>query len=186
MYCPKCGSKLPDGVSTCENCGWSEEAGTANSKVTTKPFPKKVIIAIIAVLVALMAAVGVYMFGATPAKKDDPTTKICGEWKSESAGFDVNNASELQDYDRATAIFNEDGTGSIDPVGDNTKLPWTWKYREDKTEQLNSEALVYEITFKGIEDNSVYVVYKDDGFLLTLPKTSSKELTMYFIRADAE
>ena len=27
MYCPKCGNKLPDGVSTCENCGWSEDAG---------------------------------------------------------------------------------------------------------------------------------------------------------------
>lgn len=186
MYCPKCGSKLPDGVSTCENCGWSEDAVTPSSKVTTKPFPKKVIIAIIAVIVVLAAAFGIRMFGSTPAKKDDPATKICGEWKSESAGFDVNNASELQDYDRATAIFNEDGTGSIDPTGDNTKFPWTWQYRPDKTEQLNNEALVYEITFKGIEDNSVYVIYKDGGFLLTLPKTSSKELTMYFIRADAE
>lgn len=186
MYCPKCGSKLPDGISTCENCGWSEDAVTPSSKVTAKPFPKKVIIAIIAVIAVLAAAFGIRMFGSTPAKKDDPATKICGEWKSESAGFDVNNASELQDFDRATAIFNEDGTGSIDPTGDNTKFPWTWQYRPDKTEQLNNEALVYEITFKGIEDNSVYVIYKDGGFLLTLPKTSSKELTMYFIRADAE
>lgn len=186
MYCPKCGSKLPDGVSTCENCGWSEVTGTPNSKVATKPFPKNVIIAIIAVLVILVAAFGIHMFRSMPAKKDDPATKICGEWKSESAGFDVNNASELQDYDRATAIFNEDGTGSIDPVGDNTKLLWTWEYRADKTEQLNNDALVYEITFKGIENNSVYIIYKDGGFLMTLPKTSSRELTMYFIRADAE
>lgn len=186
MYCPKCGSKLPDGVSTCENCGWSEVTGTPNSKVATKPFPKNVIIAIIAVLVILVAVFGIHMFRSMPAKKDDPATKICGEWKSESAGFDVNNASELQDYDRATAIFNEDGTGSIDPVGDNTKLPWTWEYRADKTEQLNNDALVYEITFKGIENNSVYIIYKDGGFLMTLPKTSSRELTMYFIRADAE
>ena len=100
--------------------------------------------------------------------------------------WNITNASELQDYDRATAIFNEDGTGSIDPVGDNTKLPWTWEYRADKTEQLNNDALVYEITFKGIENNSVYIIYKDGGFLMTLPKTSSRELTMYFIRADAE
>ena len=49
MYCPKCGNKLPDGVSTCENCGWSEDAGIQTSKATTKPSPKKVIIAIIAV-----------------------------------------------------------------------------------------------------------------------------------------
>lgn len=186
MYCPKCGSKLPDGVSTCENCGWSEEGSVSAPKTAKKSFPKKAVIAIIAILVVLVAVVGVHMFGSTPTKKDDPATKICGEWKSKSAGFDVNNASELQDYDRATAIFNEDGTGSIDTTGDNTKFPWTWQYRPDKTEQLNNEALVYEITFKGIEDNSVYVIYKDGGFLLTLPKTSSKELTMYFIRADAE
>lgn len=186
MYCPKCGSKLPDGVSTCENCGWSEEGSVSAPKTAKKSFPKKAVIAIIAILVVLVAVLGVHMFGSTPTKKDDPATKICGEWKSESAGFDVNNASELQDYDRATAIFNEDGTGSIDPTGDNTKFQWTWQYRADKTEQLNSEALVYEITFKGIENNSVYVIYKDGGFLLTLPKTSSKELTMYFIRADAE
>lgn len=115
-----------------------------------------------------------------------PSIKICGKWKSESAGFGVDDASELKDYDLATAIFNEDGTGSIDPAGDNTTFPWTWKYRADKTEQLNNEALVYEITFKGIEDNSVYVIYKDGGFLLTLPKTSSEEPTMYFIRADGE
>lgn len=41
MYCPKCGNKLPDGVSTCENCGWSEDAGIQTSKATTKPSPKK-------------------------------------------------------------------------------------------------------------------------------------------------
>lgn len=186
MYCPKCGSKLPDGVSTCENCGWSEEGSVSTPKTAKKSFPKKAVIAIIAILVVLVAVLGVHMFGSTPTKKDDPATKICGEWKSESAGFDVNNASELKDYDRATAIFNEDGTGSIDPVGDNTKLPWTWQYRADKTEQLNNDALVYEITFKGIENNSVYVIYKDGGFLMTLPKTSSRELTMYFVRANAE
>lgn len=186
MFCPKCGSKLPEGVSTCENCGWSEEGNVPVPKTVKKSFPKKAVVAIIAIFVILMAAIGIHMLSSTPAKKDDPATKICGEWKSESAGFNVNNASELQDYDRATAIFNEDGTGSIDPTGDNTKFQWTWQYRADKTEQLNSEALVYEITFKGIENNSVYVIYKDGGFLLTLPKTSSKELTMYFIRADAE
>ena len=85
MYCPKCGNKLPDGVSTCENCGWSEDAGIQTSKATTKPSPKKVIIAIIAVLVILVAAFGIRMFGSTPAKKDDPAIKICGEWQSKKS-----------------------------------------------------------------------------------------------------
>lgn len=186
MYCPKCGNKLPDEASTCENCGWSEEVSVSVPKAAAKPFPRKAIVAVIVMIGVLMAAIGVYMFGSTSAKKDDPSVKICGKWKSESAGFGVNDASELKSYDRATAIFNEDGTGTIDPVGDNTKLPWTWKYRADKTEQLNNDALVYEVTFKGIEDKSVYVIYKDDGFLMTLPKTSSEELTIYFIRVDAE
>ena len=41
MYCPKCGSKLPDGVSTCENCGWSEEGSVSAPKTAKKSFPKK-------------------------------------------------------------------------------------------------------------------------------------------------
>ena len=158
MYCPKCGNKLPDGISTCENCGWSEEVDVPTVKTIKKSFPKKAIIAIAVVLVTLAVIIGTRFLNLVPEKN----------------------------YDRATAIFNEDGTGSIDPAGDNTTFPWTWKYREDKTEQLNNEALVYEITFTGLENSSIYVIYKDDGFLLTLPKTSSKELTMYFIRADAE
>lgn len=186
MYCPKCGNKLPDGVSICNNCGWSEDIDISTSKTATKSFSKKVIIAIVAILVASVAVFGYYILFSKSTKKDDPSIKICGEWKSESAGFDVNDASELKDYGSATAIFNEDGTGSIDPVGDNTKLSWTWKYSEDKTEQLNNGALVYEVVFKGIENNSVYAIYQDDGFLMTLPKTSSGELTMYFIRANAE
>ena len=188
MYCPKCGNKLPDCISTCENCGWSEEVDVPTIKTIKKSFPKKAIIAIVVVLVTLAVIIGTRFLNLVPKKNDDPSIKICGKWKSESesAGFGVDDASELKDYDLATAIFNEDGTGSIDPAGDNTTFPWTWKYRADKTEQLNNEALVYEITFKGIEDNSVYVIYKDGGFLLTLPKTSSEELTMYFIRADGE
>lgn len=186
MYCPKCGSKLPDGVSTCENCGWSEGGSISTPKTATKSFQKKAIIVIVVALIALVGVLGIRFLNSTPKKNDDPAIKICGKWKSESAGFGVNDASALKDYDLATAIFNEDGTGSIDPVGDNTKLPWTWKYRADKTEQLNNDALVYEVTFKGIEDKSVYVIYKEDGFLMTLPKTSSEELTMYFIRSDAE
>lgn len=186
MYCPKCGNKLPDGVSTCENCGWSEGHSVVAPKTVTKSFQKKAIIAIVAILVAFVGVFGIRFLNSASKKNDDPSIKICGKWKSESAGFGVDDASELKDYDLATAIFNEDGTGSIDPAGDNTTFPWTWKYRADKTEQLNNEALVYEITFKGIEDNSVYVIYKDGGFLLTLPKTSSEELTMYFIRSDGE
>lgn len=187
MYCPQCGNKLPDGVSTCENCGWNEEIGTtasSNAKTASKTLPKKAIIAIIAVVIILAAAIGIYTFGSSSAsvKKDDPSIKICGEWKSESAGFGVNTASDLQKYDRAIAIFNEDGTGTIDPTGDGTKLPWTWRYCTDETEKLDNGSLVYEVTFKGIENNPVYAIYEDEGFLMTLPKTSSSELTMYFVR----
>lgn len=187
MFRPKCGTQLPDGASTCEACGWNEETISSNPAPAKKAPSKKVIISIIAVavVVILLAAIGAFALKSTSSTEDDPSTQICGVWKSESAGVDVDSANDLLDYDRATAIFNEDGTGSIDPTGNNTKLPWTWRYCEDETKRLGGESLVYEITFKGIEDHSVYVLYKDDGFLLSLPETNSGELTLYFVRSDS-
>ena len=155
MYCPKCGNKLPDGVSTCENCGWSEDAGIQTSKATTKPSPKKVIIAIIAVLVILAAAFGIRMFGSTPAKKDDPAIKICGEWQSKKAGVDINTSNDLMDYKKATVTFSTDGTGTMDTLSDGINLNYTWRYCAEETEKLGDGSLVYEVTFEGGESKPV-------------------------------
>lgn len=185
MYCPKCRNKLPDGVSTCENCGWSEDAGIQTSKATTKPSPKKVIIAIIAVLVILAAAFGIRMFGSTPAKKDDPAIKICGEWQSKKAGVDINTSNDLMDYKKATVTFSTDGTGTMDTLSDGINLNYTWRYCAEETEKLGDGSLVYEVTFEGVESKPVYAVYKDETFMMSLPKTGSSEVTIYFVRASA-
>lgn len=185
MYCPKCGNKLPDGVSTCENCGWSEDTGIQTSKATTKPSPKKVIIAIIAVLVILVAAFGIRMFGSTPAKKDDPAIKICGEWQSKKAGVDINTSNDLMDYKKATVTFSTDGTGAMDTLSDGINLNYTWRYCAEETEKLGDGSLVYEVTFEGVESKPVYAVYKDETFMMSLPKTGSSEVTIYFVRASA-
>lgn len=185
MYCPKCGSKLPDGVSACENCGWSEETGMPDSKATTKSFPKKVIISIIAVLVVLATAFGIRMFGSTPAKKDDPAVKICGEWQSKKAGVDINTSNDLMDYKKATVAFGTDGTGTMDTLSDGVTLNYTWRYCAEETEELGDGSLVYEVTFEGVESKPVYAVYKDETFMMNLPKTGSAEVTIYFVRASA-
>lgn len=185
MYCPKCGSKLPDGVSTCENCGWSEEGSVSAPKTAKKSFPKKAVIAIIAILVVLVAVVGVHMFGSTPTKKDDPAIKICGEWQSKKAGVDINTSNDLMDYKKATVTFSTDGTGTMDTLSDGINLNYTWRYCAEETEKLGDGSLVYEVTFEGVESKPVYAVYKDETFMMSLPKTGSSEVTIYFVRASA-
>lgn len=45
--------------------------------------------------------------------------------------------------------------------------------------------LVIGIFIEGVESKPVYAVYKDETFMMSLPKTGSSEVTIYFVRASA-
>ena len=184
MYCQNCGSKLSDTATTCENCGWKIAEPDFHSPKSKRTFSKKRVFFLVGLFVIALAII-MPIFGSKSSQRNDPSLVICGSWKSKKAGIDIETDKDLQNYTRSKVIFNKDGTGSIDVTGDGQPLEWTWKYCPDETKTLNDGSIAYELTFRGAENSPVYAIYKDESIMLTLPKLTDTEVTIYCTRSDS-
>lgn len=88
--CPNCGAELPEGASFCPHCAQSINDRT--EPVPPKPFPRKAVYAIIAVVVAAAVALGVWLMnrpktyeglGEVIYADDDGTYQLVLAWPSD-------------------------------------------------------------------------------------------------------
>ncbi len=112
MFCKKCGKQLPDGARFCSGCGTSLDAAPVVEPVVAveeppkKPGNKKLIIAIIALVVLIAVGVGVFIL-VDYLTEDSSYSSEDDEDKKKEAYDAAMALLEEGKYDEALAAFKE-------------------------------------------------------------------------------